>query len=1016
MLFRRLKRVLLILAWMMALIPSPDARGSSGQAPEADQTGGKEPASLLDDYAVTRWQAADGLPEDFVVDLMSSRDGYLWCLTAKSLSRFDGMKFERVSLPEVSKGPSWYGMTETRAGALWVYGDSGAFSYVPRTPGQSPWARSPTPPLTPVLRIVQQSKTNLWALLSSGLYQIEGGSTRVFELPNDIRTKGAGVKAAERELSSRVWLAADCSLLSFNEGHYQEEKRFDRPVELLSINRYGLLWAATSTELYCRGKDGVWLAIPPPPHRNYPRWRMTCLAGYGDGELWVGTTSGLYRWHSGRWSELTPRDGFYPLEIQCVARDADGNLWAGTSGGLLCLRRRVVQVHDSGLGLLKHTFTAILPDPAIGLRIGVAGGGLLEGKPGAFRPVKKVPVSRTAVISALLKSKDGALWIGTQGDYLWRCFEGRADCIAEPSREENSAVNINALLEDRQGRIWAGTGNGVMIYNPGKGQLEPLQQEGLSVAVHAFLEDREGVVWVGLQGEGVARIALDGGLVKFDREQGLPASTVLSLCQDVDGIVWAGTSGGLARWDGTQWAAITELHGLPEGPVSQILEEDASLWLGTRYGIACISRADLAEVASGQKSLVTPQLFGRNEGMRDEQCSSGFGNLAARDTSGQLWFSTVDGLVMIDPKRVIEKGSGGGRGYIEEVKAGETLLRSLSDGLSHMPFSVIVPAGAGTLSIRYSAPAFTAPEQVQFKRMLEGYDPMWSSPTSLRTVTYPRLPPGKYRFRLMAGRGGSWLESSQTVSVEVKPFYWQRREFWGVTGILALGLVGLWARALEKRRSRRQLLMMEQAQALERERSRIARDLHDDLGASLTEIGLMSAVALRPSVSAERARNYLEDITRKVRGLVETLDEIVWAVNPRNDNVTSLGDYFCECAQRILQLTPIRCRLDLARDLPDCPLDPDRRHTLFLAFSEALNNVIRHSGAGEVRIRIWVEKGHLLVSVADDGCGFEGQPPDSLTGEGLRSMRHRVEQMGGRFTLTSRAGQGTTIQFDVPLK
>jgi signal transduction histidine kinase len=211
-------------------------------------------------------------------------------------------------------------------------------------------------------------------------------------------------------------------------------------------------------------------------------------------------------------------------------------------------------------------------------------------------------------------------------------------------------------------------------------------------------------------------------------------------------------------------------------------------------------------------------------------------------------------------------------------------------------------------------------------------------------------------------------------------------------------------------------LQMEQAQALERERSRIARDLHDDLGASLTEIGLLSAVAQRPSVSPERARQHFEDITNKVRGLVETLDEIVWAVNPLNDTVTSLGDYFCEYAQRILQLTPIRCRLDLASDLPACPLDPDRRHNLFLAFHEALNNVIRHSGAKEVLIRITVESVRLLVSVTDDGCGFDVQPAAPLRGEGLRSMRHRLEQIGGVFSLTSRAGQGTTIEFQVPLK
>lgn len=996
----------------MAFAASP---GDSGPPPGSSLMGADEPVSLLDDFAVTRWQAEDGLPEDSVSGLMLSDDGYLWCLTDRTLSRFDGIKFDRLDLPDCPNTPRWVGLSETGAGTLWVFGEPGAYRYDPRGTERSRWAGLMIPAMTPVLQVLRPGDTSVWAVSSNGIYQVDQGQTRFFALPDDSGIQGARITAADKDPAGGLWLAAGPVILSFNQGRYREEHRLAGPVERLSINRYGRLWAATATELFDRKRDGTWRIMPTPPHRIYPRWRITTLKALSAGELWVGTTSGLYRWRNERWSELTPRDGFYPLEVQSIERDADRNILAGTSGGLLRLRPRVVQVHDSGLGLLKHTFTAVLPDPAVGLRVGVAGGGLLQGKPGAFRPTAQVPVSRTAVISALLKSRDGALWIGTQGDYLWRCVAGRADCIAEPSREENSAVNINALLEDRQGRIWAGTGNGVMIYNPVKGQLEPLQGEKLSGAVHALLEEREGAVWVGLQGEGLARIALDGSLAMFRMEQGLPANTVLALCEDADGILWAGTSGGLARWDGAEWTAIAERQGLPEGPISQLLEDGDSLWMGTRYGIAVLARTNLAEVASGQTAAVAPQLFGKNEGMRDEQCSSGFGNLAARDASGKLWFSTVDGLVMIDPKRGIEKGTGGRRAYVEEVKAGERVLRSLRDGLAHTSFSVSVPAGAGPLSIRYSAPAFSAPEQVQFKRMLEGYDQTWSAPVSMRTVTYPRLPPGTYGFRLMAGRGGSWTVSPQTVTIEVKPLLWQRRGFWIVTGILALALAGLWARALEKRRSRRQLVKLEQAQALERERSRIARDLHDDLGASLTEIGLLSAVAQRPSVSPERARDYLEDITNKVRGLVETLDEIVWAVNPLNDTVTSLGDYFCEYAQRILQLTPIRCRFDLASDLPDFPLDPDRRHNLFLAFNEALNNVIRHSGAKEVLIRIAAEKGHLLVVVSDDGCGFDQPPSATLKGEGLRSMRHRLEQIGGTFSLTSQAGQGTTIQFAIPV-
>lgn len=866
-----------------------------------------EPGRLLDEFAVQRWQVEEGLPEDSVRGLLFAPDGYLWCLTDKTLSRFDGVRF--ALLKGSVSGPDIFHSEQEQFGS----------------------------------EVVQKS----------------GG------------------------------------------------------VSYLSTGRDGVEWAATATNLLCRLR-GKWQEVPLPPHRSHPRWRITALRAFDSADVWVGTTSGLWRLKEGVWFALSPRDGFYPLEVRSITRDTEGNVWVGSSGGLLRLRRKMVQVYDSGLVLERHTFTAILPDSGMKLRVGVAGGGLLEGVPGAFRPSSVAPVSRTAVISALLKSKDGALWIGTQGDYLWRCLSGRADCISDPAPGDNSAVDINALLEDRRGRLWVGTGSGLMSFNSRSNRLETVAGLPPGGRIHALIEARDGAVWAGMQGDGVVRVSTNGQIEIFGREQGLPSSTVLALCQDGDGMVWAGTTDGLGCWDGVKWSAITERQGVPEGPLSQLLAEGAYLWVGSRNGITRLSRAELSEVAAGRAGGLNPQPFGINEGMREEQCASGFGNLAAKDDKGRLWFSTLNGLVMIDPARAGEKPAGGLRGYIDEVRMPERVV-SLVKRTRHGPVSLIIRPGTERISIRYSAPFFTSPDLVQFKYLLEGYDTVWSAPTTSRSAGYTRLPPGTYRFRLMAGVGGAWRESIQTVDLIVQPFLWQQRWVWVIAGSLALALVGLLAREAEKRRSRRRFLELERQGALERERARIAHDLHDDLGAALTEIGLLSAVAQRPAVTPERARHYLGEIGEKIRRMVDTLDEIVWAINPRNDTVTSLGDYFCECAQRMLKLTPIRCRLDLAPDLPDHPLDPDRRHNLFLAFNEALNNVIRHSGAEEALIRIAGERGQLVVEVGDNGRGL-GREPVSEGAEGLKSMRRRLERMGGRCEVGGRDGGGTTVRFIVPLE
>lgn len=974
---------------------------------------GGESASLLDDYAVYRWQVEEGLPEDSVQSLLFASDGYLWCLMDQTLSRFDGMRFDKVRIPQPRRpGTDWSGLSETSSGGVWLHGTAGACGFQSRPPNQLTGNENLVPSTIKVQRVLQHKQV-LWAVISNGVYRLENRHSRFFALPKRVSLPKVEINAAEMSPGGELWLAAGPAILRFVQGAYvAEDLPAQGDVQTLSLGRDGVLWAATATNLLCR-ESSTWRCVPPPPHRNHPRWRITALRAFDTGELWVGTTSGLWQLKQGIWRGLSPQDGFYPLEIRCITRDTEGNIWAGASGGLLRLRRKAVQVHDSGLILHRHSFTAVLPDPEVGLWVGVAGGGLLSGKPGAFRPYEQTPVSRTAVISALLKARDGSLWIGTQGDYLWRCYQGRAECINEPIHED-LAANVNALIEDRRGRVWVGTARGVMLYTHEKGLLEPVSAVPVEARVHALLEDRDGSIWIGFQGAGVARIAPAGSVSVFRREQGLPANTVMALCQDAEGVIWAGTTEGLGRWDGYQWTSITERRGLPEGPLSQLLVDGPNLWVGTRYGIARLSRAELAGLVSDPAALLSSQSFGRDEGLREEQCASGSGNLAARDESGRLWFSTLDGLVMIDPRRVTEKTPGGLRAYVEEVWVNQKAITAFQNKLSHDSISFLVPPGGGTVTIRYSAPFFSAPEQVQFKRILEGYDLAWSVPTQARTAQYSGLPPGRYRFRVMAGVGRSWRESAQTVEFVVNPSLWQRPWFWILVGGLTLALVGLGVRASEKRRSRLRFLQLEREQALERERSRIAHDLHDDLGAALTEVGLLSAVAQRPAVTPERARHYLGEITEKIRAMVDTLDEIVWAINPRNDTVTSLGDYFCECAQRLLKLTPIRCRLDLSPNLPAHPLDPERRHNLFLAFNEALNNVIRHSGASEAAVRIVVESGRLIVSVEDNGSGLKDSPASSGA-EGLNSMRRRLERMGGKCEISSRGGQGTTVRFIVPL-
>jgi signal transduction histidine kinase len=221
-------------------------------------------------------------------------------------------------------------------------------------------------------------------------------------------------------------------------------------------------------------------------------------------------------------------------------------------------------------------------------------------------------------------------------------------------------------------------------------------------------------------------------------------------------------------------------------------------------------------------------------------------------------------------------------------------------------------------------------------------------------------------------------------------------------------------RQVLRRRHQRQVRLLQQLHLLERERTRIARDIHDDLGGSLTEIGYLGALAVRDSCSLDEARDQLARITERTRELARRLDETVWAVNPKNDSPSQLATYLCRFAREFLEPTPIRCRLDVASGFPEVTLSAEVRHNVFLAVKEALNNAVKHSRAEELWLRLRTSDGALIIEVADNGLGFVvggiREP-----GNGLRNMAARMDEAGGSFTVRSAPGAGTTVCLQLPL-
>jgi signal transduction histidine kinase len=380
------------------------------------------------------------------------------------------------------------------------------------------------------------------------------------------------------------------------------------------------------------------------------------------------------------------------------------------------------------------------------------------------------------------------------------------------------------------------------------------------------------------------------------------------------------------------------------------------------------------------------------------QCSGGSQPAGCRSADGRLWFSTITGLVSVDPNNVWTNPLPP-RVLIENLIVDQQPFRTQAKK------EVILPPGRREYAIEYTGLSFSAPERVHFRYRLQGLENEWRNAGTERRVVYSYLPPAEYKFQVIAcNNDGVWNNEGATLAFTVLPFFWQTLWFRILTGTLLVLGAGVTALVIARRRYRLRLEAAERQQAIERERSRIAQDIHDDIGASLTRITLLSQSA--------RAED-MDRIYETARNLTRSLDEIVWAVNPRHDTLDSLASYLGKFAQDFVGGAEIRCRLDVPVSLPTWPLTAETRHNVFLAFKEALNNSIKHADASEVKISLVLGKADFCIAVEDNGRGFLEN--SVREGNGIGNIRRRIADIGGTCEIQSAPGKGTTVRFKVPV-
>jgi len=968
-------------------------------------------------FTARTWEVADGLPNNTVQAIAQTSDGYLWVGTHEGLARFDGTHFKIFDKTTTPQLTNWNitALCREKAGALWIGSGAGGVVRL-KDGGFRHYGRSEGLAGDNIRAIYESHDGSIWIGTSTGLSQFRNGAfsnyTRLY-FTREPSLVSSIINGISEDNEGGVWVASSGGL-NYLKGRVIEEFTTsnglpNRSIRSVFRDRDGRLWIGSNSGLTVY-ENGAFRTYGTEDGLSDDF--VTSVCEDRQGNLWVGNYGGLNRFAEGAISSyLNDKQEPYD-QVNTIVEDREGNVWVGSKEGLIQFTPKRFSVFSKQQGLSYNNVMSVREDRSSNLWIATWGGGLNKLKDG------KVTVygPRNGLISPIILStceaRDGSLWIGAEFDAgLAHLAQGKFQRFT--ARDGLIPSGLKAIHEDRTGALWIGTSQGLNRWQHGQFAAYTSTNSTLPAdVVRAILEDHDGKIWFGTDG-GLSRWQ-DGHFVNYTTREGLSDNVVNALYEDKEKNLWIGTdAGGLNRYRDGKFTCCDTQHGLFSDRVLEILEDDyGQLWMTCYKGVFCVRKQELDDLDHGRIDQVHCSAYGKADGMESPQCNGVAQPAGWKTHDGRLWFPTTKGLVVAEPN--LRHNEVPPPVLIERIAADNKTIEMGEWPLASAFPALTLPPGNGEFEVQYSSLSFSSPERDRFKYKLEGADSDWIDAGSRRLAHYNNLYPGTYRFLVKAANNdGVWNEIGVSLPLVLKPHVWQTKWFLALAVLAIIAMVGGLARYMSWKKLRQKLALLELQHSLDRERARIARDIHDDLGCSLTHITLLS------EESQIEGEQELQANTRKIsataREMARSLEEIVWAINPEHDTLEGLVEYLTQSADEFLEDTTIHSRLKAPNVLPDYSVPADVRHELYFAFKEALNNSVRHARASEIQIEFLVEPGRFQIIIIDDGSGFD---PGSARpeGNGLKNMRRRLEAIGGQFEIRSRPREGTRIQMTIRLK
>lgn len=975
------------------------------------------------------YTTSDGLAGGFLQNIVRDSKGFLWFCARGGLSRFDGHTFKNYTTADGLPHSTVNMLLETRAGEYWVSTNGGGaarFNQTRQDVKFTVFKVGETSADNRVGVMYEDRSGKIWAATDGGLFWFDRAANtfRRFEseaappdyLTGDIAEDSSGALWVTGRLGAHRILP-DGETQVFNAAQLNLEEGAD--YLNLTADRNGRLWLGSLGKMHLLRLD-----VKPgdsPIEREvqiieptYDDFLINCFA-LDDGNFLITTDRRVIEFDGQKSWEFAP-GSFEGKHLGNAVEDIEGNLWICThpNGVLRVNRNGFVRFADPPASMKGGDLVMGLGETSAGNVVAFQGTGAILKFDGANfivgRPVRASKSIFAWMTSAVFLDSAGETWILSYNEGLLR-FPAVSDLSLLEHTPPKAIYNrqtgfpSNAafrIYEDRNRDLWLSTnGNERNRLWRWQRSTETFQQftevDGVpnSNSPFSFAEDAAGNLWIGFYEGGVGRFH-HGKFEFFAETKGFSDRMVTDIYLDREQRIWiCSNAGGLRRVDAPDAeepvvsTVYKQANGLSSDDVRTVVEDNyGRIYAGTIRGI------DRLDIASGNV-----EHFGLDDGLPSDFLIS-----SLRDSKGNLWFGTFNGLVRLTPER-----------EIKHAVPPDVFITGLSAAGMALPISDIgerevknleFASTENNLQIDFGAISFAFGENLRFRYKLEGAGAEWSAPTEHRSVNLS-LAPGLYRFVIQAvtSSGEPLSDKIAVVSFKILSPIWQRWWFMAAAAMFMFGI----SYALYRYRVR-QLL------AMERVRTRIASDLHDDIGASLSQIAVISEVLQRQIAAAdEPVGKNLSLVARVSREAVDSMSDIVWAINPNRDNLQDLIRRMRRFASETLPNRNIELKFDAPEQLPTLKLGADFRREVFLIFKESVNNILKHSDSTAADIAVRIEAHELCLRVSDNGRGFD-ENGNGEAGHGLQSMRRRAMSLGGTFEIASTGGAGTIVLLRVPLR